>query len=320
MTANVKIWFQMLFNDCKEWYFGRIFCPHFSAPFSFISFHVVIYLFKHKSWHNWEIKTGSGGVCCQNARGGACEIGSQFCDALFAQVRVQCDNKPRQIGVNHNYNMSFFISIRECQYPPHKIRILCTKREPFRVLLPLLRHVLPLNHENCHLAMPVGKGRCASDALTHTFNSGVFKSVENNSIIIKYIYNESGNTIEGCNVVFDASNCWNFPLTVPGIGIESRVTRARLRYTRYYLTPGICSLTNSSPWTKWLPFHRRCFQCIFFLNEKFCIQIKISLKFVPKGPIDNNLALLKKMAWRRTGDKPLSEEMLTRFTNACMWR
>ena len=29
--------------------------------------------------------------------------------------------------------------------------------------------------------------------------------------------------------------------------------------------------------------------CIF-VNEKFCIFIKISQKFVPKGPIDNNPA------------------------------
>ena len=33
------------------------------------------------------------------------------------------------------------------------------------------------------------------------------------------------------------------------------------------------------------------FKCIF-VNEKFCISIKISLNFVPKGPIDNNAALV----------------------------
>ena len=33
------------------------------------------------------------------------------------------------------------------------------------------------------------------------------------------------------------------------------------------------------------------FKCIF-MNEKFCILIKISLKFVPKGPINNNQALV----------------------------
>ena len=52
------------------------------------------------------------------------------------------------------------------------------------------------------------------------------------------------------------------------------------------------------------------FWCIF-VNEKFCILIKFSLKFVPNGPIDNNPALLQIMAWRRIGDKPFSEPMLT---------
>ena len=59
------------------------------------------------------------------------------------------------------------------------------------------------------------------------------------------------------------------------------------------------------------------FKCIF-LNETFCNLIKISLKFVPRGPIDNNPALVQIMAWRRTGDKPLSEPMLTQFTDAYM--
>ena len=40
------------------------------------------------------------------------------------------------------------------------------------------------------------------------------------------------------------------------------------------------------------------------------ISIKISLKFVPKGPINNIPALLQIMAWRRPGDKPLSEAMM----------
>ena len=37
-----------------------------------------------------------------------------------------------------------------------------------------------------------------------------------------------------------------------------------------------------------------------YTNEKFCISIRISLKFVPKGPIDNKSALVQAMAWRRT--------------------
>ena len=45
-----------------------------------------------------------------------------------------------------------------------------------------------------------------------------------------------------------------------------------------------------------------------FLNENVRISIKISLKYVPKGPINNNPALIQIMAWCRSGDKPLSEQ------------
>ena len=51
------------------------------------------------------------------------------------------------------------------------------------------------------------------------------------------------------------------------------------------------------------------FKCIF-LNENVWISIAISLKFVAKGPINNIPALGLIMAWRRPGDKPLSEPMM----------
>ena len=44
-----------------------------------------------------------------------------------------------------------------------------------------------------------------------------------------------------------------------------------------------------------------------FVNENVRIMIKFSLKFVPKGQINNIPALVQIMAWRRPGDKPLSE-------------
>ena len=40
------------------------------------------------------------------------------------------------------------------------------------------------------------------------------------------------------------------------------------------------------------------------------ISFKIQLKFVPNGPINNTRALVQIMAWRRPGDKPLSEQMM----------
>ena len=47
-----------------------------------------------------------------------------------------------------------------------------------------------------------------------------------------------------------------------------------------------------------------------FVNENVRILIEISLKFVSKGPINNILALVQIMAWRRPGDKPLFETMM----------
>ena len=51
------------------------------------------------------------------------------------------------------------------------------------------------------------------------------------------------------------------------------------------------------------------FKCIF-LNGNVLILIKILLKFVPKGLINNIPALDQIMAWRRPGHKPLSEPMM----------
>ena len=39
-----------------------------------------------------------------------------------------------------------------------------------------------------------------------------------------------------------------------------------------------------------------------FLTEKYEFSIKISLKFVPKGPINNIPALVQIMAWRQSND------------------
>ena len=47
-----------------------------------------------------------------------------------------------------------------------------------------------------------------------------------------------------------------------------------------------------------------------FLNENVRVSIKISLNFVPNGPIDNIPSLVQIMAWRHPGDKPLSEPMM----------
>ena len=51
-----------------------------------------------------------------------------------------------------------------------------------------------------------------------------------------------------------------------------------------------------------------------FFYENVWIPIKISMIFVPKGPINNIPALVQIMAWRRPGDKPLSKPMMVSLT------
>ena len=58
-----------------------------------------------------------------------------------------------------------------------------------------------------------------------------------------------------------------------------------------------------------------------FVNENVRILIEISLTFVPKGPINNIPSLVYIMAWRRPGDKPLSEPMMVCLpTHICVTR
>ena len=56
-------------------------------------------------------------------------------------------------------------------------------------------------------------------------------------------------------------------------------------------------------------FPDNIFKCVF-LNENIWILINISLKLVPKGPINNIPTLVQIMAWRWPSDKPLSEAMV----------
>ena len=62
------------------------------------------------------------------------------------------------------------------------------------------------------------------------------------------------------------------------------------------------------------------FKCVF-LNSNVWISRKISLKFVPKSPINNIPSLVQIMAWRRQGDKSLSETMVVSLpTHICVTR
>ena len=76
-------------------------------------------------------------------------------------------------------------------------------------------------------------------------------------------------------------------------------------------------INSSPPGHNGRHFADDIFRCIS-VNELFCILIKISLKCVPFGRIDNSPALVRMMAWCRIRDNPLSEPMMAYFNDAYM--
>ena len=81
----------------------------------------------------------------------------------------------------------------------------------------------------------------------------------------------------------------------------------------------VCEITDILSRGRWVnslrprlnrhPFADDIFKCIF-LNENEWILPRVSLKFVPKVPINSIPALVQIMAWRRPGGKPLFEPMM----------
>ena len=98
-----------------------------------------------------------------------------------------------------------------------------------------------------------------------------------------------------------------------GIDDKPLVERKFYQLTDVYIRQQASKFNLSPPGQNGRHFANDIFRCIF-VSVNVGILIKISLKFLPKGPIDNNSTLVQIMSWCRIGDKPLSEPMLTRLT------
>ena len=106
----------------------------------------------------------------------------------------------------------------------------------------------------------------------------------------------------------------SYPCFYPGIALIVVTSKDRVQFQqrRYNLR-------------HWQRQNKRYFaddilKCIFF-NENWWISITIWLKFVPDGPINNIPALDQIKAWCQSGNKPLSEPMIIRFTtHICVTR
>ena len=77
---------------------------------------------------------------------------------------------------------------------------------------------------------------------------------------------------------------------------------------RCYSTNG-ADLNLSPPGQNGHHFADDTLKCIFIMKTFVFWLIKLSLKFVSKGAIDNNPTLVQIMAWRRIGDKLSFEPM-----------
>ena len=122
-----------------------------------------------------------------------------------------------------------------------------------------------------------------------------------------------------CPILFVCQGCWRLACIVFFItSVYILILIICSEVLIYDDTTAVFTFNSSSSGQNGCHFVDDIIRCIF-VNEKFCIFIKMSLKFVPMGPIDNNPALVKIMAWCQIGDKPLSEPMLTWSNDDYIW-
>ena len=110
-------------------------------------------------------------------------------------------------------------------------------------------------------------------------------------------------------------------LIMPGYR-HTHILVPRVKYPPYHALTGVWEerVNTLRPRQNGRHFADETFIRIF-MNENVRISINISLRFVPKGLINNIPALVEIMAWRRPGDKPLSEPMIVNIlTHICVTR
>ena len=111
-------------------------------------------------------------------------------------------------------------------------------------------------------------------------------------------------------VNIDLNSCWDKPFP--------QQTMRPMHWRRYApLDQGEMMISSYPAGRNGRHFAGNVFKCIF-MDEKFCILNRLSRKLVPNDLIDNIPELFQIMAWRWSDDKPLSEPMLTQFTDAYM--
>ena len=126
------------------------------------------------------------------------------------------------------------------------------------------------------------------------------------------------------------TSSWNFELALPASHevclLWSQCCHSRRKHLKMSSAKSMPLHSARDALTRWgrdkiAAIFQTTFSNGFFLNENVWISINISLKFVPKGPINNIPTLVQIMAWRRSGDKPSSEPMMVSLlTHICVTR
>ena len=135
-------------------------------------------------------------------------------------------------------------------------------------------------------------------------------------VILCHPFGNSNTNVHIIKIIWGSNNCKFLERIFSAITVEVWVSRTRTITKR-----PLCVFINTlRPRQNGRRFADDTFKRNF-LNENVRISINISLKFVPKGPINNNPALVQIMAWRQSGDKPLSEPiMVNLLTHICVTR
>ena len=129
--------------------------------------------------------------------------------------------------------------------------------------------------------------------------------------------------LAACNKVYGSNNSewhWSLSCIVPESDVKLQASTGHSLQKEHKLLNFLLHLINSLRPRQDGRHFTDTFKHIF-LNENVRTSIKTSLKHVPKSPINNIPALVQIMAWRRPGEKPLSEPMMVRLlTHTCITR
>ena len=126
---------------------------------------------------------------------------------------------------------------------------------------------------------------------------------------------------KGTNILYWCKNFWTFYITRYLFFFVPRIKEIISLCAPFWQPICSCSKPLLTHWSQIKNVCHFTYDIFIhiFLNENIWISIKISMMFIPKGPINNIPALVQIMACCRPGGKALSEPMMVGLpTHICI--